>query len=867
MGGANALREAIFLSNAAEPILLPPVDQLSTIAEILAMTPAFAGANNVAISIFNPETTDQMLQTLQADAANAIVTGVIGLGAGGGSERELEKNIDVLLKTVLSVDEISRGVRDSFSGRKGWGAHEIPRDLLDALERLEASTCYAGVRQAMMGLAGAIAGESPNFDKGQQILSIKPADACPGETVHIEGIGFGAVQDGQKVMFTGAHHTSAVVGQVVNGGKNWSDTAIDVVVPAGAGRGPVAIARIASNGASTVASAATELAGATAKCFGKAAGGVVVRLQNMMSVPVMQLPNLNTNMFKGGPPEIKRFEVAGRSSNLIWPNGSLTLSWEVEGADKITITPERVGNEPNELPQIPGGQLPAGGSFKVMNIPGTSKWSGAYRLVAINKCGRHEQALNVMMVRRVGLALSGGGSRGAFQLGALDYLYNLKGMRPDAISSTSVGSVNALQLVMGDATAKNAVEQLKDIWLGLQNTSDMWLEQPWLKAVKQSVRDAIKSFGWWDLAFFPLTAAGHTPDIISKINGIQTTLKGADAFFNLSPIEAKMVAVFSQARVQASGISARFIAVSLKTGEIVKVDEKGNVLATGGGTASLIDAAIASSIMPGIFPARKIGAHFCVDGGIREIIPVQYCIDDMGTNVVYAIACSAKTLADTRPNWKMVDVMTRSMMGINFDEIVKDDIAPHGGWPEGVFVKSIFPRFNIFDPIMIEPGLIRIAMDYGWMCAADEIDTTENGKETARIAADQIIQLRLQNWADRYAIEDVVSSPDPHAGFLPAITNGFLPPARPSHSEVRGTVGWYMTFVMSVRDRCKQIRTLAAKRLAAGGALPTTRATWWQQWEVVPVAAQRNTEFWGLATPWQGLIGGIDPETPPGEIL
>ncbi len=868
MGGAVALREAIFAAGTREAILLPAADQMDDITGILALTPASVGAKNAAIAAFEPGTTNPMLQTLQGDVADAIVTGVIGLGAGGVG-RDLKKQIDILLNAVLSVDDTSRGVRDLFSGRRGLGAHEIPRDLLDNLERLQRSTCFAGVRDAMNGLARAIDSKTATFQKGAQILSIEPNDVCAGEVVHLQGSGFGAAQGDQQVLFTGAHHTSNVIATVIRnrGGPGaWSDTDIDVVVPVGAGRGPVVVASPAVSSAGTVAAAAGKLAGGMAACFGKAAGRAVDVLRNMKTVPMKQPLRYEKNFFEGGPPEIKSFTLVGRTGNMIWPGGSLTLSWKVDGATKITITPKRVGNQPNELPLVPGGQSTTSGSYKVSNIPGSSKWSGAYRLVASNKCGTHEAALDVVMARRVGLALSGGGSRGAFQLGALDYLYSVKGIRPDGIASTSVGSVNALQLIMGDSPGKNAVEQLKDTWLGLQDTSGMWLEETWLKNAKQAARDVIKSFGWWDLALFPLTLPIHAVDIKSKVDSLGTTMRqGVSSFFNLSPIETKMLAAFSESRVRNSRIAVRFIAVSLKTGEIVKVDERGHVLASGGGTTTLINAAIASSIMPGIFPARLVGEHFCVDGGIREIIPVQYCIDDLGTNEVYAIACSARTLVDARQVWTMSEVMTRSMMGINFDEVVLNDIAPHGGWPEGVVVRSIFPRFNIFDPIMIEPGLIRIALDYGWMCAADELDTTDNGKGTARLNADKIVQLRLQNWADRYTIEDVESAPDPNSGFGPAISNGFLPPSRPQKELVR-SLSWYPPFLQTLRDRCRQVRALAAERLAAGGALPQTSTSWWQNWEAIPVTAQRETAFWNLDTPWKG-IGQIATETPPATLV
>ena len=866
VGGAVALRAAIRSSETAKAILLPTADQLDDIASVLASTPAFVGAKNAAIAMFDPRTTNPILKTLQGDATDAIVTGVIGLGARGGAEGDLERQIDALLKTVLSVDDTSRSVRDLFSGRK-WGlaAYEIPKDLLDRLEKLQGSTCYSGVLHAMNRLAAAVYNEIPRFGKEQQILSIKPIDACPGDVVRLAGVGFGAAQMGYQVMFTGQHGRAPVIAIDI---RAWSDTAIEVVVPVGAGRGPVGIATPTNpNSQDTVGGAASELAGELSSCVGEAAHRAIELLEkNPVLFP--RPPESPTNFYRGGPPEIQYFMLEGRTGNTIWPNGDLTLSWKVDGATEITITPERVGNQPNELPLIPGGQPPAKGSYKVANIPGSSRWSGEYRLVARNQCGTHEATAMVVMARRVGFALSGGGSRGAFQVGALDYLYNVKGIRPDGIASTSVGSVNALQLIMGDLPTKNAVEQLKDIWLELQQSSGMWVEEAWLKNQKQVVRGTIQSFGWWTIAFFPFSLVAHIADVKNKIEGLDITMNSDSvrSFFNLSPIEAKMLAVFSESRVKNSGIAVRFIAVSLKTGEIVKVNEQGSVLASGSGTATLIKAAIASSIMPGIFPAERLGDHFCVDGGIREIIPVQYCIDDMGTNQVYAIACSARTLEDPRQNWRMTAVMTRSMMDINFDEIVKDDTAPHGGWPEGVVVRSIFPRLNIFDPIMIEPGLIRIAMDYGWMCAADELDTPDNGRGAARLAADQIVQLRLQNWADRYTIENVMSAPDPHSGFLPAISNGFMPPSRPAHSALVRSLSWYPPFLQELRDRCRQVRARAAQRLAAGGALPPTSVSWWQAWETIPVAAQLDMANMNIDSPWIGITGQIATETPPARL-
>src|SRR5262249_40114993 len=83
------------------------------------------------------------------------------------------------------------------------------------------------------------------------------------------------------------------------------------------------------------------------------------------------------------------------------------------------------------------------------------------------------------------LVLSGGGAKGDFEVGALQYIYE-SGYFASAICSTSVGSVNAIQLAHGKdrSTQKAAFDKLKSIWqTELKFNSDMYVEAPWLAGV------------------------------------------------------------------------------------------------------------------------------------------------------------------------------------------------------------------------------------------------------------------------------------------------------------------------------------------------------------------------------------------------
>jgi len=74
---------------------------------------------------------------------------------------------------------------------------------------------------------------------GPAITAIAPDSGAQGSLVTIEGSGFGASPASASVTFNGAVATP----------KQWSDTSITVVIPAGAISGPVlvSVAGVASN--------------------------------------------------------------------------------------------------------------------------------------------------------------------------------------------------------------------------------------------------------------------------------------------------------------------------------------------------------------------------------------------------------------------------------------------------------------------------------------------------------------------------------------------------------------------------------------------------------------------------------------------
>ena len=74
------------------------------------------------------------------------------------------------------------------------------------------------------------------------------------------------------------------------------------------------------------------------------------------------------------------------------------------------------------------------------------------------------------------LVMSGGGSKGAFQLGAAEYLVNERGLDFQVIAGVSTGSLNAVLLAQGTGLEglKSSIAELRSLWLGIRSDRDVF---------------------------------------------------------------------------------------------------------------------------------------------------------------------------------------------------------------------------------------------------------------------------------------------------------------------------------------------------------------------------------------------------------
>jgi hypothetical protein len=140
-------------------------------------------------------------------------------------------------------------------------------------------------------------------------------------------------------------------------------------------------------------------------------------------------------------------------------------------------------------------------------------------------------------------------------------------------------------------------------------------------------------------------------------------------------------------------------------------------------------------------------------------------------------------------------------------------------------VKIIQPSFDLHDVTTIDPALIRISMGYGYMRAADVIESADDAsRQLAFESSDVITQLRNQNYLDEIEY---------HKGPLQT------PKA--------------LAFRNQVRARKTRLRNEAKRRLAHGHTMPPFAERWWLNWEWPPQPQ-------AASSPWQRMAG--DPFPP-----
>lgn len=221
-----------------------------------------------------------------------------------------------------------------------------------------------------------------------------------------------------------------------------------------------------------------------------------------------------------------------------------------------------------------------------------------------------------MSARTAFLVLSGGGARGAFQVGAERVLREEFGYRWERVLGVSVGALNATLV------AQEEYERLFRLW----------------RSVREE--EVYRRFSWLRIAW-------------------RIAVRGKLGLFDNRPLRATIEA---EAAGRPFRIPAHVGRVSLVSGlyELVGSD-----------APDFLDAVWESATMPIIWEPIGPAAH--VDGGLRNVTPLGDALD-FGPSEIVVILNSREELEASTPPRSILDVAKRALIEITLNEILINDV-------------------------------------------------------------------------------------------------------------------------------------------------------------------------------------------------
>jgi NTE family protein len=211
---------------------------------------------------------------------------------------------------------------------------------------------------------------------------------------------------------------------------------------------------------------------------------------------------------------------------------------------------------------------------------------------------------------RLGLVLAGGGAKGAYQVGALEYLVEL-GIAPSMMAGTSIGAMNC-SVIASEPTFARGVDRLGMMWdrLGRARVlavNPALLGRASLAVARQFGLDALSGPGGLFIRQWNGGTSLFDPKLIEDILGNAID----PAAIRSCPLEV-WVTAFRSLGAGALGHAVRRLSGARAEWFRLQDFEEPQIR----------DVVLASAAIPFAFPERKIGEAMYVDGGIADNAPL-----------------------------------------------------------------------------------------------------------------------------------------------------------------------------------------------------------------------------------------------------
>src|SRR5580692_915525 len=455
--------------------------------------------------------------------------------------------------------------------------------------------------------------------------------------------------------------------------------------------------------------------------------------------------------------------------------------------------------------------------------------------------------------------LAGGGTKVSFEVGVLQYLVGVEQIAPEVITATSAGAIAATVLAQARTLDEFAarVDEIGEDVLAWTHTENVFGKQAWLSALDGTAlgREIHHELTEGTRPPFPLnpaavlaTSGGAPPPaaigkserraarrarrkrqrhLLRLVAGAGLRLprvrrrfrSSGASVLSLNPLAEALrfgssegVRAVDPALVTRPGLRLRLAVTALRAGVVRYVTEDGTIVEAdartpapgeAAGPVDLIDGAIASASVPMIFPPHPMGDDDYVDGGVVEIVPVRAAAELGATRLIAVVAVPLTLTRDERDYAAAplgyIGLRSMGMIAVAERQISNLEVP----LPEGSTLTTIHPIVDVVGLFEVEPGLLRINKDYGWLRAADMLaDGDPDIRADIADGTHAIVEARREAWRLEESLWGAGRIGEGDAGTLAL-----------------------------VREHKERVRSLVDRRKQLGYPVPDGCEDWWTGYE------------------------------------
>lgn len=273
------------------------------------------------------------------------------------------------------------------------------------------------------------------------------------------------------------------------------------------------------------------------------------------------------------------------------------------------------------------------------------------------------------------LCLSGGGSKGAFQVGALEHILGDLGVQYDIITGISVGALNGSYLAQyGKGDESDAIKGLVEVWNGVNDSAIFQTNYP----------------------------------VLPKALSMAYSVIATNSLYDSSPLNRLVDSLLDPQALVSSGKELAVGAVSLKDGEYRYWHQD---------SPDIVKAVQASASYPIFFKPVEIEGQEWTDGGVRNIVPMEKALS-MGATEIDVITTSPVIEKFSYKSHNVIESLF-SVLGILLDEVMDTDLVLGTLMAQfaNVPVRMVYPTEPIGSGLDFNQDLVKLNRQKGYESA------------------------------------------------------------------------------------------------------------------------------------------------------